>query len=70
MSILSVKSFSQFKIINEFKRSELIVERKLCLINFNLLKVRSLDAVITGAVNVRRHNQFAQGKSFCNSVDF
>jgi hypothetical protein len=47
MSILSVKSLSQFKVINKFKRSKLIIEQKLCLINFNLLKVRSLDALIT-----------------------
>jgi hypothetical protein len=51
---LSTVSFSQLNIINELRRFEVIVERKLCFISFNLLKVRSLEAVVTGEVNERR----------------
>lgn len=58
MPILSTISLLQLTILNALRRSEFIVERKLCSIGKSqLTKVRSRKAVVTGDVNERRQNQ-------------
>ena len=50
-SIASAISFSQFRRIRLNKRSSLVEFRRAVLTIFNLLKVLSLVATVTGAVN-------------------
>jgi len=52
-------SFSELSIIKSFNRKLVIVVLKWFLINFNLLKHRSFEAVVTGDVNAKRQSSLA-----------